>query len=145
MTPSKKSQPKTRSPSTVNTSPHAPTDWETRKSQSRLPFDIVIITQTPIESEMDILFDHGGEPAAKYKGDARIYRLRDGRFAIMALDKSALINPPPELEFWNWWGRTTTPSFSDLTTAREIDHLIEQIEFMKENDDAPRPDPPLRS
>ncbi len=133
MTPSKKSPRKTAVSTVERAHDHAPTDWSIRKGKEKVPFDIVILTQTPIESEQDILLDHGGEPAAKFGGDARIYRLRDNRFAIMSLSPSALSSPPDHLEFWNWWARTPMPSFSDLTGAKEISDKITQLQFMRES------------
>lgn len=123
MKPSLTSSPGT----TPNTDEHAPTDWVNRKGNDLVPFDIVILTQTPIESELDILLEHGGEPAAKYGEESRIYRLKDGRFAVMSSTLSVLNGAPPELEFWNWWAKTQTPSFSDLSTAREIDERIGKV------------------
>lgn len=132
MTPSQKSLPKTKSASIKRAYDHAPTDWRVRKADSPYPFDIVVITQTPIESELDLMFEHGAEPAAVFHGDARIYRLKDNRFAVMSLSPGAINNPPEGIEFWNWWARTMNPSFADLTTSREIGHKIEQLEFLRQ-------------
>lgn len=130
MTPSKTLLAKTKQARTERMHEHAPTDWTLRKSKDKYPFDIIVLTQTPVESELDLLFDYGAEPAAKFGGDARIYRLKDNRFAVMAMSPDALNGAPGEMEFWNWWGKTAMPSFSDLTTAREIGHKIEQLNFM---------------
>lgn len=131
MTPSKTSTSSALRSSTERMNDHAPTDWALRKGQHKYPFDVIVITQTPVESEFDLLFDHGAEPAAKFGEDARIYRLKDNRFAVMSLSPDAMNNAPDGIEFWNWWAKTMQPSFSDLTTAREIGHKIEQLEFLR--------------
>lgn len=131
MTPSKTSSREIKL-ATERAHDHAPTDWTMRKGNTKYPFDIVILTQTPVESEQDILLDHGGEPAARLGKDARIYRLNDNRFAVMALSPSALMSPPDHVEFWNWWAKTPMPSFSDLTVAKEIGDKISQLQFMRE-------------
>jgi hypothetical protein len=133
MTPSKKPSAKLPHASIERLHDHAPTDWEMRKGDSAYPFDIVVLTQTPVESEFDLLFDHGAEPAATFHGNSRIYRLKDNRFAVMSVSTGTLNSPPDHIEFWNWWGRTHQPSFSDLTTAREIGHKIEQLEFLRQS------------
>jgi hypothetical protein len=137
MTPSKKSAQSVARSSTDRMNDHAPTDWALRKADAQYPFDVIVITQTPVESEFDLLFDHGAEPAAKFGEDARIYRLKDNRFAVMSLSPDAMLNAPDGIEFWNWWAKTMQPSFSDLTTAREIGQKIEQLEFLRKEQPAP--------
>jgi hypothetical protein len=111
--------------------PDAVEDWKARKGQCAVPFDIIILTQTPQESEMDLLLDYGAEPVASYAQNARIYRLKDNRFCILACSDSVIANAPGDVTFWNWWARGPMPSFSDLTEKTAIMHKLAELELAR--------------
>ena len=96
-------------------------DWEARKAGQKLPFDVVVLCQDPRWAETVLLIDHDAEPAGVDAQERLLFRLPDGRFAVMANRIEVMDGAPLELDFWNWWTQYAVPSFKDFRESEEIE------------------------
>lgn len=104
--------------------PNAFQDWVIRRSELAVPYDVVIFAKDG-QSAYDRLFvDHRAEFAVHSSPSGHVFfRMRDGRFAVIATDTSQVEELWPDLELWNWW----TEGDPDLESLREKNELQQKI------------------